>query len=87
MATGLRVVILSVTIRVIDNPSYDHAPNWTPLGPITIFNYLHGTLNFLGMYLDQNFNFKFYKGGRGRRLIFMLINEFTGLIPKAPLRI
>ena len=48
-----------------DNPSYDHAPNWTPLGPITIFNYLHGTLNFLGMYLDQNFNFKFYKGGGG----------------------
>ena len=25
-------------IRVIDNQSYDHTPNWTPLVPITIFN-------------------------------------------------
>ena len=69
---------------MIDNQSYDHTPNWTPLVPITIFNYLHGTLNFLAMYVNQNFNFKFYKGGRG--LIFVLISEFTGLIPKAPLK-
>ena len=50
-------------LRVIDNHSYDYTPNWTPLGPTTIFNYLHGTLNFLGIYVNQNFNFKFYKGG------------------------
>ena len=52
-------------LRVIDNHSYDYTPNWTPLGPITIFNYLHGTLNFLVMYVNQNFNFKFYKGVGG----------------------
>ena len=52
-------------IRVIDNQSYDHTPNWIPLGPITIFNYLHGTLNFLGVYVNQTFNLKFYSGGGG----------------------
>ena len=73
--------ILSIMIRVIDNQSYDHTPNWIPLGPITIFNYLHGTLNFLGVYVNQTFNLKFYSGGGGGGLIFMLINEFTFLSP------
>ena len=53
---------------------------------VTIFNYLHGTLNFLGMYVNQNFNFKFYKEGGGGGVSFMLINKFTCLIPKAPWR-
>ena len=48
---------------VIGNHSYDYTPNWTSLGPTTIFNYLHETLNFLGVYVNQNFNFKVYKGG------------------------
>ena len=70
-------------MRVIDNQSYDHTPNWTPLVPITIFNYLHGTLNFLGMYVNQNFNFKFYKGGEG---VDFCVNKWIhGFNSKSPI--
>ena len=48
----------------------------------TIFDYLHETLNFLVCMLIKISISKFIKGG----LIFMLINEFTCLIPQAPLK-
>ena len=75
--------ILSVMLWVIGNHSFDYTPNWTSLGPTTIFNYLHETLNFLGVSMLIKISIsKFIKGG----LIFMLINEFTCLIPQAPLK-
>ena len=68
---------------VIGNHSFDYTPNRTSLGPTTIFNYLHETLNFLGVSMLIKISIsKFIKGG----LIFMLINEFTCLIPQAPLK-
>ena len=69
-------------IRVIDNQSYDHTPNWIPLGPITIFNYPHGTLNFLGVYVNQTFNLKFYNGGGGGDFhVNKLIHVFNSKSP------
>ena len=68
-------------IRVIDNQSYDHTPNWIPLGPTTIFNYLRGTLNFLGVYVNQTFNSKFYSGGGGDFHVNKWIHVFNSKSP------